>query len=335
MKRFFILIILVCMLGLIGSCKKDQTPDDTKDPDQIEQKDPDKVDDPVIENKDLNEYLFNYLYNNETEDTIGGIRFKIVIPEKNGDKTITSIAKEAFYGFDELIKITLPKSLVSIGNCAFDNCVNLSEIYIPNSVTTIGYNAFDRCNDLIIYCEAESKPETWHKNWNKANRPVYWGVNEDNFIQLDDIQYVVINDCATVTNYLGNKTDLIIPEEIKIKDKSYPVTSIGAFAFCECDSLVNLVLPDQITNIGMNAFDNCSNLVSINLPNGLLKIENESFMDCTNLKMITIPESVTYIGRYGFAYCANLTITCLLTTQPEAWDQNWNYSARPVNWLNN
>ena len=49
-------------------------------------------------------------------------------------------------------------------------------LYISNKVTAIGDSAFGS-SSFTIYCEAESKPNTWDENWfNSSNGTVNWGV---------------------------------------------------------------------------------------------------------------------------------------------------------------
>ena len=55
---------------------------------------------------------------------------------------LTEIDPEAFYGADNLSKITLPKSIKSIGEWAFAYCERLKELNINEGVTKIGYDAF-------------------------------------------------------------------------------------------------------------------------------------------------------------------------------------------------
>ena len=73
----------------------------------------------------------------------------------------------------KLTKITLPSSLHTIGDYAFCYCY-LEEVYIPIEVTYIGVWAFNNEN-LIIYCEIESKPDTWEVNWCNQPKEIIWG----------------------------------------------------------------------------------------------------------------------------------------------------------------
>jgi len=41
------------------------------------------------------------------------------------------------------------------------------------------------------------------------------------------------------------------------------------FAFSNCRSLTNIIIPNSVTNIGMYAFYNCSSLTSITISNSV------------------------------------------------------------------
>ena len=73
----------------------------------------------------------------------------------NGNKIVSVTVPEdvtelkyTFYGFTELIKVTLPKTLVSIGWYAFYGCSSLVCVMIGNGVTSIGKYAFSGCSGL-------------------------------------------------------------------------------------------------------------------------------------------------------------------------------------------
>ena len=63
----------------------------------------------------------------------------------------------------------------AIGSYAFSYCDFLNSVFIPNTIITIEAYIFYECSDIIVYCEASSKPAGWHNNWNYTNCPVVWG----------------------------------------------------------------------------------------------------------------------------------------------------------------
>ncbi len=153
----------------------------------------------------------------------------VTIPE-----SVTSIGNDAFTFCDSLISVTLPDSVTSIGNAAFYGCNSLTSIPIPDSVTSIGSYAFYNCDSLI------SVHITDIAAWCKINfdgytsNPLYYAKNL----------------------YLNNElvTDLVVPDG---------VTSIGNYAFNNCDSLTNITIPDSVTSIGEDAFHNCNSIKTV------------------------------------------------------------------------
>ncbi len=91
------------------------------------------------------------------------------------DSNIEIIEQTAFR-CRNLRKITLPSSLQTIGDNAFSFCYQLEEVIIPINVITIERRAFVSDN-LIVYCEDESKPDTWHEYWcyDYEIKEIIWG----------------------------------------------------------------------------------------------------------------------------------------------------------------
>ena len=252
----------------------------------------------------------------------------ITIPNR-----VTSIGSYAFFNCNSLTSITIPNRVTSIESYAFAYCYNLTSITIPNSVTSIESSAFYSCIRLTIYCEVTSKPSGWSSIWNKSNRPVYYGINENNYLEQEGIIYIVKYNSAIVTG-ITNKisNDVTIPKEITINDITYLVTSIGRYAFYGYNSLTSITIPNSVTSIGSYALSDCYNLISITIPNSVISIENYAFAYCYNLISITIPNSVISIESYAFADCKRLTIYCEVTSKPSGWSSSWNESNRPVVW---
>jgi hypothetical protein len=83
--------------------------------------------------------------------------------------------------------------------------------------------------------------------------------------------------------------------------------TIGNYAFQNCTSISEFIMPNTVTTIGYEAFIGCSSLESIQLSENLNLIDNKTFYGCKNLKSITIPESVTVIKSGAFVGCSNLS----------------------------
>ncbi len=224
----------------------------------------------------------------------------------------------------------------SIGKEAFAYCSSLESIVIPASVTSIGERAFAYCSSLVIYCEASSKPSGWSSDWNYSNRPVYWGINENNYKEENGLRYVIQDGNTILTRYVGNETTIEIPNTVQINGTIYNVTSIGDYAFYGCYSLERIVIPNSVKSIGECAFQYCYSLERIEIPASVTSIGDRAFSGCSSLESIVIPNSVTSIGAYAFSGCSSLIIYCEANSQPSGWTSGWtsywNSSNRPVYW---
>ena len=85
------------------------------------------------------------------------------------------------------------------------------------------------------------------------------------------------------------------------------VTTIEEGAFWDCDSLTSVTIPDSVTTIGEKAFYGCSSLASVTIPNSVTTIGIDAFWGCDSLESVTIGDSVTTIGVGAFAVCNRLT----------------------------
>lgn len=108
--------------------------------------------------------------------------------------------------------------------------------------------------------------------------------------------------------YTGN---VVIPESVEYNGKTYPVTSIGFYAFIDCSGLTSVTIPNSVTSIGFYAFMDCSGLTSVTIPNSVTYIGNLAFQGCIGLTSVTIPNSLTNIGGDAFKN------TAWLNNQPD------------------
>ena len=130
----------------------------------------------------------------------------------------------------------------------------------------------------------------------------YTGDTADNAFEIKN---------GVLKKYHGNANAVVIPDG---------VTSIGDFAFQNCEFLTAVKIADSVTSIGNFAFWGCGFLASVYIPDGLTSIGDGAFQTCDALAAIDIPESVTHIGR-----CAFNTNTRTSTSTPvsEPMNQTW------------
>ncbi len=281
---------------------------------------------------ELDEFVF-VIENGEAILTgYNGNEKEVIIPDTvsiNGNiYDVTSIGEWVFYGNDDLEKITIGNNIVviekyvfynaknlktiimsdsvtTIKEAAFLDCQSLTKIMIPSSVTSIALSSFHRCSSLVIYCEVESQPSDWPSNWS-SDLTVYFGINETNYLELGDIAYLIENNEAIVTKYIGNENEVVIPDSILFNEIKYNVTSIATHAFINSKSITSVTIPESVTSIGDYAFSGCEKLKNIAIPNSVTTIENYTFNNCISLESVTIGNGVTSIGKYAFNNCISL-----------------------------
>ena len=99
-------------------------------------------------------------------------------------------------------------------------------------------------------------------------------------VEVDGIYYNVLKKAkqAEVTSGDSEYTGVVvIPESFSYDGVTYSVTSIGDYAFYECEGLTSVTIPNSVATIG-----------------------EQAFCDCSGLTSVTIPNSVTTIGRWAF-----------------------------------
>ncbi len=121
-----------------------------------------------------------------------------------------------------------------------------------------------------------------------------------------------------LVKYNGTDTDVVIPEN---------VTTIGGYAFADCDTIKTVLLGDNVVEIGdgtfsgssvekvtmtkvtgiaKTAFLGCENLKEIDLGSELEVIEEAAFCDCVALESIVVPDTVWILGDEAFVGCTSL-----------------------------
>ena len=237
-----------------------------------------------------------------------------------------AIAEKAFAtNGKKLVSITLPDGLLFIGDGAFSSLSSLKTANIPSSVNRIGYGVF---SGTAFYKDTAN----WEGN----------GLYLDNWLLA--VENVKITEFAvkegTIGAADGNDASLFPSRAKSVATLSLPSTLryVGSRSFAQL-KVTSLSLPESLQSIGEGGFSSCAFLASANLGDclSLVSIGDQAFSGAS-LSQITIPSSVLTMGELVFNQNrVDLSISCLVQSKPEGWDDDWAYSYKEgvsisVNW---
>ena len=89
------------------------------------------------------------------------------------------------------------------------------------------------------------------------------------------------------------------------------MTSIGSYAFYNCEKLKEINIPEKVKTVQKATFKGCSSLLNLTIAEGVTSIEDSAFEGCSFLPIIKLPNSMTSIGSYAFNQCSDLVAVCI------------------------
>ncbi len=130
----------------------------------------------------------------------------------------------------------------------------------------------------------------------------------------DNLKWELNSSGVLTISGSGDMTDWVIEtapwyssrSSIKTVKIGNSVTSIGRYAFYNCNNISSVTIGSSVKSINYYAFKNCYNLLSVIIPNSVTSIGNEAFHTCSSLASVSIGESVTSFGTNVFQDCNNL-----------------------------
>src|SRR5574344_162567 len=169
--------------------------------------------------------------------------------------SVTSISRETFFGCKGLKSIVIPNSVTSIGINACSGCLELAPVILPDAITSIGDYAFNRCNSLTSITIPNSVTSIGNSAFSNCENLKSINVDNDNTKYSSENGILFNKDKDTIIVFPnGISSYFNVPNTVK---------SIGASAFCGCNSLTTIIIPNSIINIGSNAFQFCTGLADI------------------------------------------------------------------------
>lgn len=275
----------------------------------------------------------------------------IIIP--NG---VTTINDHTFYNCDGFTSIIIPNSVTSIGWNAFGYCYNLASVTIGNAVSSLADGAFYNCSVLDIVYVLSQTPPALGTNALYSTPLCYipagtlaayqasdWANYVSGFVEQgqcgDNLYWTISDGMLSITGsgamydytaealapwygQLANITTINLPDGL---------TSIGAWAFYDCDAISSISIPNTVTAIGNEAFYHCSSLTSLSIPDAVTTLGYEALANCTLLTNVSLGSSIMTIGDYAFSYCPALAkMTLKSETPPTIGDYIFSNSSAPT-----
>ncbi len=246
----------------------------------------------------------------------------ITIPSKLGGYPVTSIGDYAFYRCSGLTSVTIPNGVTSIGREAFSGCSSMFSAIVPDSVKAIGSSLFSGCCGLteivlpfIGARRGNSGTPAALFGYIFGETPYSGGTKVLQYSEAQDVYYAY---------YIPSTLRRVV-----ITDE----TTIGDWAFCSCNGLTSVTIPDTVVSVGYYPFSGCYNLTnvvvsqyvcrsdvgirtmfpsayrhisSVSISDAVTTIGGSAFEDCVSLTSIKIPDGVTAIYSRAFYGCSNL-----------------------------
>ena len=226
----------------------------------------------------------------------------------NVDEGTIGIADGA--SFRNLTTVVLPQSLAYIGEYAFrelgDGCTFISHATTPPAIEDNSI-LITRGSTLIVsigkgIIEAYDHYRSYFSNIIARNTigDFEYAPGWEGYVSWEE-------NTVAINKYLGNDSNVVIPESIEVNGEVFDVAAISNAAFIYNTTLTNITIPNSITNIGSSAFNGCTTLASIDIPNSVTTIRASAFEGCTALESVNIPYNLETIEERAFSGCTALT----------------------------
>lgn len=129
------------------------------------------------------------------------------------------------------------------------------------------------------------------------------------FIQNGTIYKILSHSTAAATGVADSSASKIVVEStVTYEGRDYKVTEIRNLAFYKNQSVVQIVIGENVKTIGNSAFIGCKKLKKVTGMAAVKKIKAGAFKNCRKLKSVILTENVKTIAKSAFAGCQKLKV---------------------------
>ncbi len=208
------------------------------------------------------------------------------IPEyinNNGNKYAVSIIdRDAFKGCEQLIEVTIPRTITAIGGHAFKDCANLATVNFnanncrtaSNSLRGQVYSAFEDCKSITKV--------SFGDHVTHIPEYLFWGCSGIVEITIpENVTHIAggaFIDCSSLSTLRFNAMNCVSMASIKGESRN-----ISAFVNTPISTIV---FGDLVRNIPAYAFFGLKGLTSIEIPKSVVVMGGAAFRECPNLSTV-------------------------------------------------
>lgn len=186
----------------------------------------------------------------------------------------------------KLRHVKFDEGLTVVATNAFLRCFRLEHVELPSTIVSIGNYSFQNCYNLQ------------NINLHQTNLSALGAYAFATARNLKNVSLPSTIKTLGVSAFSGTAiANMVVPPS---------VTSIGANAFENCNSLTSANLQCPSATLGSGIFNNCSNLKTVQFAHGMSNVSASMFNSCQSLKKIVLPSTVTAIGASAFYNCYTL-----------------------------
>ncbi len=217
-------------------------------------------------------------------------------------QSVTVVEKYALFNCASLRQIDGFENVITFGDRALMNCSALQTVTVGNQAQSLGFGVLEGCNSI----RALTLPFVGHTQAEHTYLGYLFGAVQPDFAKgfypKNLARITLTSTCTTLGDYAFYQCETL--KEITIPEG---LTSIGVRAFYGCESLWSIQLPNTLTTIREFAFAGCDSLTTVDFGTGLAQLGINAFHNCDSLAQVTLPQTLTKLPASCFAGCIALT----------------------------